>query len=101
MVEHAVVMVRTAELSPNQHRIRVALVGYETARQAVGGRIILHAPRDDVYAGYFATALLTKVERGERGLFVPFPERNSVLTQSSSHVCGRTSSGNRARQPKG
>lgn len=72
MVEHAVVMVRTAELSPNQHRIRVALVGYETARQAVGGRIILHAPRDDVYAGYFATALLNKVERGERGFLYLF-----------------------------
>ncbi len=68
LLQHAVITVRTAGISPNQHWVRAARVGYDIAKQAVGARVILHAPRDDLYAGYFGTALLSKVERGERGL---------------------------------
>lgn len=46
----------------------VTQVGYETVRRALGSRIILHAPRDDdIYVGYFATAVLANIERGDRG----------------------------------
>jgi hypothetical protein len=89
-VQHAVVTVRTAEMSAYRHRVRVTLVSYETAQQAVGMHVVLRAPRDDINAGYFGIAFLRRAEKAESGfvhlsleeiVFMPKRVSNSVGKQ--------------------
>lgn len=61
--------------------MRVTRVGYDEAYKAVGARVLLHAPRDDPYAGYFATALLAKLERGEHGFLHLFLDEIRLLPE--------------------
>ncbi len=67
--------VRTQDLALGRYWLKISSVGYETARQALRVHVIPHAPRDDVFAGYFATAFLTRIEQGEGGfLFLHLAE---------------------------